>query len=585
MNKPSTRFTPTVLREVLERTSLLDIVRERVALKRKGRDWWGCCPFHQEKSASFHVREHEGYYHCFGCGAHGNAYDFVMETKGMQFPEAVEMLAERAGIRLEREQRDPEVEKRRHDGYAALAKAAEWFYRNLKGSPAVPYIQKRQLQAETVKAFKLGWAPDAWRDLKDFLLNEGFALDLLREAGLVRQSDKGGEDYDAFRARLMFPIFDRRNRVVAFGGRVIGDGSPKYLNSSDTPFFNKSRTLYALNEAAPHVRREGELLLVEGYMDVVSLWQAGVKTAVAPLGTAVTAEQIELLWRHHDQPIVCLDGDNAGRAAARRAAERALEVLTTGKALRFLWLPEGHDPDSFVQEHGVTAFRDLLKTSVSHEDVLWQSVTEGHDLKSGAGRAAVDTAIFELGNRVKDERLRRYLTGALKDRLWQTIRGSSRIGVLAKKKEIASEEGAGSTTRVLMAILCKYPQLVLRVREEITRLDLTEAALQQLRRVIFRAHSENRLETEQFATYLNDTGMQQAVDKLLLSTGLDKVLTTHNLSDDLDELEAFWMNLYADIQRLRRQKRVSQAVLAEVGDDVVSDSEAWRRFCETRRKG
>lgn len=584
MSTAQSRFTSQTLREILSRVSLADVVREKVTLKRKGKDWWGCCPFHHEKSASFHVRESHGYYHCFGCGAHGNAIDFMMETRGLPFPESVEILAERAGVTLERREVDPAEQQRRQDGYAALEAAKTWFERSL-GGQAKAYLEKRRLSPETISFFKLGHAPDAWRDLKNHLLNEGFSLEVLREAGLIKQSDKGGEDYDTFRSRLMFPITDLRGRTIAFGGRIIGDDNgPKYLNSPDTPFFNKSRTLYNLQEAASHVRTEKRLLLVEGYMDAIALWQAGIKTAVAPLGTAVTAEQIEILWRHHDQPIVCLDGDDAGRKAAIRTAERALEVMMPGKGLRFVWLPDGHDPDSLIQEKGTDAFKQLLDNTQTHEDILWQHISDGIDLQSGEGRATVDAAIGTLGNQIKDARLKKYILGALNDRLWATIRKGRGGSTNQARSRVTSEKGAGSAKNLLLAMVLHTPALLPRIEEPFSELSFQDETLERLRQTVFRAFLSGRVDMYTMSSYLKEVGMDDVAALLIKRSGVVKTLDEHNITDKVDEIETFWLDVFADIQQGYQNKKASQDILSELGENILSDTDAWEKFKNLRMK-
>jgi DNA primase len=337
------KYPPAILEQIKLRVPLLEEVRKVVPkVQKKGKYWWACCPFHGEKSPSFHVREDQGSYYCFGCGAGGDVLKFVQETQGGSFTETVERLAKQAGIKLpEREAPNPARQALWEQGQQALARAKVFYQRSL-GSAAKEYLQKRQLSEATVAEFGLGYSPESYTATRDALLTEGIKPDVLREVGLALASEQGKGDYDRFRGRLMFPIENLKGEVVGFGGRVLGKGEPKYLNSPETPWFNKGGLLYNLHRAKPHLKT-GIPVLVEGYMDVIALWQAGFKTAVAPLGTAVGTEQLALLWQQHPSPLVCLDGDAAGRSAATRAALRALPVLEPGKTLQFAFLPEGED--------------------------------------------------------------------------------------------------------------------------------------------------------------------------------------------------------------------------------------------------
>ncbi|NBV54767.1 MAG: DNA primase, partial [Proteobacteria bacterium] len=371
------RYPPHIIDQLKSRLSITDEVRKVCpTLKKKGRYWWANCPFHSEKSPSFHVREDQGSYYCFGCGAAGDVITFVQENQGGTFVEVVERLAKQVGFQLpEPENHNPAAAAQRQDGLKALARATVFFQRSLGGA-ALQYLQNRHLSPATIAEFQLGYAPEGWSNLKDALLTEGFTPETLKLAGLTTEGQNASRgDYDRFRHRVIFPIHNTKAEVVGFGGRVLDKSEPKYLNSPETPFFNKSYQLYNLHRAKPHLKASGQLVLVEGYMDVIALYQAGFKTAVAPLGTAVTEEQLGLLWQNNPAPIVCLDGDAAGRTAAIRAAKRALPVLEPGRTLQFVFLPQGEDPDSLVHKDGLATFRNLLGQTTPLENVLWQNLT------------------------------------------------------------------------------------------------------------------------------------------------------------------------------------------------------------------
>ena len=366
------------LEDFKARLPLAEIVGRYVKLTRRGREHQGLCPFHKEKTPSFNVVEDKGFYHCFGCGAHGTAIDFVMAIEGLGFPEALERLADLTGIAAPRRATAGQTEpsQRLH---AANAAAAAWFQAQLAGSggkEAQAYLERRGLGREVVRGFGLGYAPNERTALRRALVGQGFAEAELLAAGVLAQADGGGEGFDRFRHRIMFPIADERGRVVGFGGRALGEARAKYLNTPETEIFHKGELLYNHQRASRAAREQKQVVLAEGYMDVIALGQAGLAHAVAPLGTAVTERQLALLWRLAEAPIVCLDGDRAGLAAAMRAAERALPLMRGGQTLRFAMLPDGEDPDSFLRRHGIEPLRAILDKAVHLSVFVWSAVNE-----------------------------------------------------------------------------------------------------------------------------------------------------------------------------------------------------------------
>ncbi|MEK9724579.1 MAG: DNA primase, partial [Rhodospirillaceae bacterium] len=362
--KPGQRmaFSEQFLDELRGRVGLADVVGRRVKLTRKGREHSGLCPFHKEKTPSFTVNEEKGFYHCFGCQAHGSVFDFVMETEGLSFPEAVERLAVEAGMEVPRDTPEDRVRQKQRqtlfDVTEAAAVAFEKALRMPEGRVAREYLAGRGLDEATVTRFRLGFAPAGRTWLRTDMARANVEAGPLVAAGLLIQPDSG-EPYDRFRGRVMFPITDRRGRVIAFGGRILGDGEPKYLNSPETPLFHKGNNLYGLHLAGLAARQADRLIVTEGYMDVIALAQAGFAEAVAPLGTALTEDQIALLWKVVREPVLCFDGDAAGQRAATKAAGRALSQLKPGYGLRFAILPTGEDPDSLVQKRGAAAMQAL----------------------------------------------------------------------------------------------------------------------------------------------------------------------------------------------------------------------------------
>ena len=367
-------LSPQWLDELKSRIRLSALIARTTKLQRAGKEWRACCPFHAEKSPSFYVNDEKGFYHCFGCQQHGGAIDWMMQSQGMAFMDAVKELATQAGMEVPApDPRAARREEQRATLHDVMAAAQEWFAANLRGSSgaaARAYLEQRGIGAGAISSFGFGYAPDERQALKQALSQ--FDEALLIEAGLrIAVDDK--EPYDRFRGRLMLPIHDARGRVIAFGGRIMQarDGVAKYLNSPDTPLFDKGRTLYNLHRAAPAARQAGRIIVVEGYMDVVALAQAGIAEAVAPMGTALTEAQIELLWRHADKPVLCLDGDAAGQRAAMRAAERALPLLRPGHSLQVARLPAGLDPDDLIRRDGKGAVERLLAAPQSLVEVLW----------------------------------------------------------------------------------------------------------------------------------------------------------------------------------------------------------------------
>ncbi len=400
-------LTPQFLDELRARTLLSALIGKSMKLTKAGREFKGCCPFHNEKTPSFYVNDDKGFYHCFGCSAHGDAIRWMTDQRGLPFMDAVKELAATAGMDVPAaDKRSAEKAERAKGLYEAMEDAARWFSEQLQGlagAEARALLEKRGIKPETARAFGMGFAPDSRGKLRAALKDYGDAL--LVEAGLLIQVDDK-EPYDRFRGRLMIPIRDPRGRVIAFGGRVIGDGEPKYLNSPDTPLFDKGRNLYNLDRAAAASRKAGRIIVVEGYMDVIALAQAGFGEAVAPLGTALTEAQLERVWRLSDVPILCLDGDSAGQKAAMRAAQRALPMLAPGKSLRFVTLPKGLDPDDLIRAQGPAAMEKLLGDTQPLVDRLWTHELSVQSTATPEERAGLKRRLGDLANSIADGSVR-----------------------------------------------------------------------------------------------------------------------------------------------------------------------------------
>ena len=378
--------------ELLAKIDIVDIIDEHVPLKKGGANYMACCPFHKEKSASFSVSPHKQFYHCFGCGAHGSAIGFIMEYQGLSFTEAVQYLADRIGMAVPKtrgREEAPEVRQARKKKQQTLeetTEAAAVFYagRLKQDARAQAYLSQRGLSPEIIEHYGLGYSPDGWQPLAQIF--QPYPNTALVESGMVIEKD--GKHYDRFRDRIMFPIRNPRGQVIGFGGRVLDKGEPKYLNSPETALFDKGRNLYGLHEGRAAIKEAGRILVVEGYMDVVALAQFGLGYSVAALGTATTADHIKLLMRQTDSIYFCFDGDRAGRKAAWRALENALPQLKDDKSLHFLFLPEAHDPDSYIRAHGKAQFEDaLLNQSKPLSAYFWDGLSDGLDLNTHEGKA------------------------------------------------------------------------------------------------------------------------------------------------------------------------------------------------------
>ncbi len=390
--------------DLIARADIVEVVGHRVPLKKAGREFKACCPFHDEKTASFTVSPGKGFYHCFGCGAHGTAIGFLMEFDHMSFVEAIESLAGTMGVEVPRSASDKPA--RRYDELFSLmdSVARHWQEEMKQSTAAVDYLQKRGIDGPTAKRFGIGYAPAGWSNVLDKFGQSPEATERLLATGLIIQKDNG-QHYDRFRERIMFPIRDARGRTIGFGGRTLGDGEPKYLNSPETVLFHKGRELYGLYEARQALRQIQQLVVVEGYMDVVALARHGIDFAVATLGTSTSSEHLNQLFRLTDDVCFSFDGDRAGKAAAWRALENALPHIREGRQVRFVFLPEGYDPDSYVNERGADAFVTALDKGMALSEFLIDELSGQVDMQTVDGRARLAELARPLVQQVAERRL------------------------------------------------------------------------------------------------------------------------------------------------------------------------------------
>ena len=529
---------PAFLDELRARVPLSPIVSRRVKLARAGRELKGCCPFHNEKTPSFYVNDDKGFYHCFGCGAHGDVIRFLTEQEGLGFIDAVKQLAAQAGIEVPSDSPEDRARAEVSDTLQSLAqRAAEWFQAQLRspaGAEARAYLDRRGVGAAQVKDFALGFAPDSRIGLKTALKDAGD--DKLVEAGLLGRSE-AGETYDRFRGRLMFPIRDRRGRVVGFGGRALGDVQPKYLNSADGPLFDKGRLLYNLDRAAPPARKSGRLIVVEGYMDVIGVAGSGIADLVAPLGTALTEDQLALAWRVADEPTLCFDGDGAGQRAALRAAIRALPLLAPGKSLRIAALPPGEDPDDLVRRGGGAAFTAIVAAAVPLIDFLWASEIAGGDASTPERRALIRQRLKAHSDSIGDPGIRALYAAdfaarfdamffARPERAQRAFVPGARFvapraGASAALKAIGRDQGASPESSAIVLGLLTNPALADRHGECLAALPIANAPLSQLRDAMLAILARQPgLETTGLTHELSRAGFGAAVDRLRSSNRL-----------------------------------------------------------------
>jgi DNA primase len=521
-------LSPAWLDELRARTLLSSLIAPSVKLIKAGREFKACCPFHQEKTPSFTVNDEKGFYHCFGCGAHGDAIRFLTDARGLPFMDAVKELAGKAGMEVPAP--DPRSKERAELSAGltdVMASAQTWFADQLAGADgaeARDYLARRGIDASTTDRFGLGLAPNGRTRLKAALASAG--EDKLIETGMLIKTEDGGETYDRFRGRLMFPIRDQRGRVIAFGGRILGDGEPKYLNSPDTPLFDKGRTLYNIDRAGPASRTAKRLIVVEGYMDVIALDRAGISEVVAPNGTAVTESQLERMWRLDPAPILCFDGDAAGRKAAIRAALRALPRIGPDLTLRFVELPAGQDPDDVVRSGGREAFETLLATPEPLDERLWRHERDAVPLTTPEARAGLRQRLVEHSQAIPDPSLRRLYRDQWLNRFDADIAPQRQARPFTKRpfrpgsrfvapdppaSDTARAIGAGgvdgATARALIVGFAFYPEALSTHCEQLAALPISDARTARLRdHLVNAAFSSATLDRDGLATILESAG-------------------------------------------------------------------------------
>ncbi len=573
-----------------------EVVRKKVKLAKQGREWRGLSPFNAEKTPSFYVNDQKGFFHDFSSGKHGDGFAFLMETEGVTFPEAVERLAAMAGLSMPVESREQrEEEQKRASLQEVLDAAADFFQKQLAGPAgreARAYLDRRQISATSRATFRIGYAPPDRHGLRDHLAAKGAAVETMIEAGLLIHGEDIAVPYDRFRNRVMFPICDRSGRVIAFGGRALeADAQAKYLNSPETSLFHKGATLYNLHNARMAAHSAGTVIVVEGYIDVIALAAAGFSHTVAPLGTALTAEQCALLWRMAEEPILCFDGDKAGRKAAYRAVDTALPLIGAGRTLRFVLLPDGQDPDELLRSGGAGAMAQALDTPLPLVDLLWMRETEGAILDTPERRAALERRLRDVASQIGDETLRRYYAQELSSRLADLLgppgertarrrdfqpRGRRQSGpatfdagpvrispALANSPLFRGVKSAiGPRDALILLILMNHPELVPAHLEEIAGLEFASPEAAALRDAILRWAEAGERPT--LAQALEEAGLGAVASKLVGMVAHATLWSVRQDAAAADAAESLRqaLVLHRRVWALNKELRVVEARLA-----------------------
>jgi DNA primase len=578
---------PNFLDELRARTPIAALIGRSVRLTRSGREQKGCCPFHGEKTPSFYV--YDDHFHCFGCGEHGDAITFVMKSTGAGFMEAVERLAGEAGMEIPKASPQQAEAEQRRAGIAEVLEAAAavyqaWLYMP-EGAAALAYLRGRGLTDATIKKFGLGWSGAGRGALAAALGKQGIGVEQLVEAGLMKVSDRG--PVDMFFSRVMFPIADRRGDKISFGGRILGDGQPKYVNGPETPAFSKRRSLYGLNFAREAVRAGQALIVVEGYMDVIALAQAGFGGAVAPLGTALTEDQLAEIWRLSPEPVICFDADAAGRRAALRAVDLALSALAPDRSLKFLRLPEKDDPDSIVRREGAAGFKTRLAKAEPLSTALYDMLAEGIVAATPEARADFRKRLMETANRIPDKILASEYRSMLLDRFFSARRRqagpagkplpySARINVKAPR--IAPGNADRVRAFIMTATLLGEPSIYPEVEEAFAHVALPPSC-ERLRGALNRFIEDAKtLDSDTLLTHLSGLGLREEAD-LVVAVSAEHYRPDPDATPGSTAKTWFsWHPFMSSSLARLREERDAQAELWKARRNQPDEGEAWARL-------
>ncbi len=618
------KFPPSVLEEIKARLPVSAVVGKRVRLQKAGREWKGLSPFNAEKTPSFFVNDQKASFFDFSSGKNGDIFKFVMETEGLSFPEAVEKLAAEAGVVLPKVTAEAQVQEEKRKGlHEVVELAAQFFEAELmgeRGGPAWRYLASRGLDGEARTRFRLGYGPADRFALRDHLAGKGVPAELMTEAGLLVHGEEIAVPYDRFRDRVMFPIHDARGRVVAFGGRAMSsEVAAKYLNSPETPLFHKGHLLFNHHNARKASHDTGQVIVVEGYVDVIAMSLSGYPQTVAPLGTALTEDQLGLLWRMADEPVICLDGDKAGRKAASRAIDLALPLLEPGKSLSFALLPDGQDPDDLARSGGRQAIAEVVGAARPLVDMLWQREVEAGPLDTPERRAAFERRLKEPLSQIRDETTRKHYRREMDERLAQLFAsaaptrgerggreghfqrgrgggGAGRGGLrqvppwlagplrassaLTQSRLVTKLRGEDAREAFILLALASHPELILRCVDEIAELSLDGPAAERLRQALLDA-VEDALDRETLANRLAQPRVREAYNQLMAVTGPAE---RRKLAQDADPESVFdsihqALVLHHRARTLNSELRAAERALA---DEATEANFAWIKDVKAR---
>ncbi len=526
------RFGRSFIDNLRARITISSVIGGYVTLKHKGRgEYTGLCPFHKEKTPSFSVSDNKGFYHCFGCGAHGDVVGFMMDYRGLPYPEAIKELALQAGIELPKQDAyDAVKEKKIEDSFEVLELATKWFENNLNSSAGMQarmYLKDRGLTDETIKKFRLGFAPDEWESLKNYLKSKTVDEEMILANGLITTNDDGTKRYDRFRGRIIFPIFSSTGKVIAFGGRIMGDdkGVAKYLNSPETDLFKKGYTLYGFNFAKDMAYKQQKIMAVEGYMDVIALHQAGFEYTVAPLGTALTENHIKQLWKISKEPIMCMDGDAAGLRASKKFAEQYISLLEPGNTIKFAFVPKGYDPDEFVKEQGRAAFENILNNAKPLSDALWEINYSEATLNTPEQKADFAKKMTSLVETIQNASVKDFYKKDYSNRIYK-LGFSSQNKYKAVSKDVITHElkttlsknynRLDSLKERLFLLVAFNPELILQheVEEVISALEHNNKVVEKLAETVINFCANVEQSGANFIGLLQYLEIQEQVDQI-----------------------------------------------------------------------
>ena len=598
------RFSPNLLEEILQRTDIVQLVGRRVKLVRKGRVFWGCCPFHNERSPSFKVENERRTYKCFGCNAGGDAFRWLMETEGLTFPEAVERLAQEAGVELPKWSReDEEREEKRKSLYDVVELACTFYEQQLReraGTSAREYLKARGLPEEVWRRFRLGYAP-LHGALIEHLKTKNITQDDMIAAGLARPAESDRPMRDFFFDRVMFPIGDARGRIVAFGARALQpDAKPKYINTGETRLFSKGSLLYNFASARPAALKSQSIVIAEGYMDVIALVRAGFEAAVAPLGTALTEDQLHLLWRTAPEPILAFDGDEAGLKAAQRAARLALPLLKPGASLRFAFLPPDEDPDSLLNSSGAAGLSKVLESAEGLVQVLWRIETEGKDFSTPERRAGLERSLADVVAQISDRKVADYYRRDFEQRVFDAFKrrerrpmpvqqegryrrpdragqGTAPAVSPAVKASLLARAGQAGARRVkemeLGRLLYERPSLAGQHGELLAALRVSDTLLDRLRRELLNlAASGFSLESGGLENHLVRKGMAELVARFSPRQGEGALQPADDVAGGADDQEARFLHAAASLRDMAELEPERSRAVERFNDEPSAEN-------------